>query len=443
MVDWIATAIAWLIFDIIRFHLVGEGFATLWGFLTAPMVVASQIVFPTGMLAIYWLSGYYDNVLDRSRVRELYLTVLSAGAGTVIVLLIILLNDLTPDLHNDYILLASLFAALFVCVFTAREIITTIFGRKILAGKIARRAVIIGHTDRPLPAGFVKLSESDLDDALRQAREGGPDCFILTPSPQGLSALMPALGALIPFNLPVYLLPDSASLVEHRYTTRDGEHPGGSNRVASIADEPLIDLTRTEMSSSALNFKRMADIIVGSIGFVVSLPVILILAAAIKLTSPGPAFYRQRRAGYHRRPFNIIKLRTMRVDAEEYTGPALTSADDPRVTPLGRVLRKYHLDELPQFINVVRGDMSLVGPRPERQHFVDRIIEMEPFYALIHQLRPGLTSWGMVKYGYASTVPEMVERLRYDLLYLENISFAVDVKIILYTFRTILTGKGL
>lgn len=442
IVDWIATAAAWLIFNIIRYDIVGSGFTSLRKFLLSPMVLGSQIVFPTAMLVIYWLSGYYNNVVDRSRVRELYLTTLSAGAGTIMVLLVILLNDLTPDLGPDYILLISLFTALLLIVFGAREIITTCFSRRVSKGRITRRAIIIGRTERKLPAGFTKYGEGDLEYAL--SRQNEADCFILIPDGSGLLAtLMPSLGALMPLDKPVYLMPDSASLVERRYTTRDGQHHGGSNRVASIADEPLIDLSRTEMSSSALNFKRLADIIIGTAGLILSIPVIIIVAVVVKLTSPGPMFYRQERVGYHRRPFKIIKIRTMRVDAEEYTGPALTSADDPRVTPPGRFLRKYHFDELPQFINIIRGDMSLVGPRPERRHFVEKIIEEEPFYTLVHQVRPGLTSWGMVKYGYASTVSEMVERMRYDLLYLENVGFAVDMKIILYTFRTIATGKGL
>ena len=170
-------------------------------------------------------------------------------------------------------------------------------------------------------------------------------------------------------------------------------------------------------------------------------PVIGILAIAIKCDSPGPIFYRQQRVGYHRRMFNIIKLRSMKVDSECH-GPRLSSADDPRVTRLGHMLRKYRLDELPQFWNVLVGDMSLVGPRPEREYFINLIMRQAPYYTLVHSVRPGITSWGMVKYGYASSVDQMVERLRYDLIYIENVSFPVDMKIILYTIRTVFTGKG-
>ena len=131
----------------------------------------------------------------------------------------------------------------------------------------------------------------------------------------------------------------------------------------------------------------------------------------------------------------------MRVDAET-NGPSLSTVDDPRVTPVGRFMRKYRIDELPQFWNVLRGDMSLVGPRPEREFYIRRILERAPYYSLIHQVRPGITSWGMVKYGYASSVEQMIERMKYDLLYIENLSFGVDIKIIFYTFNTVITGKG-
>ena len=132
----------------------------------------------------------------------------------------------------------------------------------------------------------------------------------------------------------------------------------------------------------------------------------------------------------------------MKVDAEA-NGPTLSTLDDPRITKLGKIMRKYRLDELPQFWNVVKGDMSLVGPRPEREYYIKQIIKIAPYYSLVHQVRPGITSWGMVKFGYASNVDEMISRLKYDLLYIENVSLAVDLKIIFYTINTVFTGKGI
>lgn len=132
----------------------------------------------------------------------------------------------------------------------------------------------------------------------------------------------------------------------------------------------------------------------------------------------------------------------MYVDAE-VSGPALSTLNDPRITQVGRFLRKYRLDELPNFWNVLRGDMSLVGPRPEREYYIKQIMAKAPYYILIHQVRPGITSWGMVKYGYASDVDGMIERLRYDLLYIENVSLLIDLKILFYTVQTVFTGKGI
>lgn len=212
-------------------------------------------------------------------------------------------------------------------------------------------------------------------------------------------------------------------------------------RLSDVAGEPLCDITGPSVGQSTLNLKRAGDVVVSSLALIALLPVFAAVAIAIKRDSKGPVFYRQERVGYRKRPFDIIKFRTMRSDAES-RGPRLSVENDPRVTPVGRFLRKYRIDELPQFWNVLKGDMSIVGPRPEREYFISRILPKAPYYTLVHQVRPGITSWGMVKHGYASTVDEMVSRLQYDLIYLDNISFLVDLKILFYTVNTVLTGKG-
>ena len=254
--------------------------------------------------------------------------------------------------------------------------------------------------------------------------------LIVVPHRHGVKATLELVNMLLPLDMPIYISPDLYQLL----TTRV--------RMSNIVGEPLVDISRTDMSQSTLNLKRVSDVIVSLLTLIIISPLLLAIAVAVKCSSKGPVIYKQRRIGYHKKPFNIYKFRSMKVDAEA-SGPALSSLNDPRITQLGRFLRKYRLDELPQFWNVVKGDMSLVGPRPEREYYIKQILTRAPYYTLIHQVRPGITSWGMVKYGYASDVDGMVERLRYDLLYIENVSMLVDLKIMFYTVQTVFTGKGI
>lgn len=191
-----------------------------------------------------------------------------------------------------------------------------------------------------------------------------------------------------------------------------------------------------------MHIKRLCDVILSLLALVVVFVPMVFVALAVKIDSKGPIFYRQNRVGLHRRQFKIIKLRTMRCDAEADGRPRLSRPGDTRVTRLGRVLRKYRIDEIPQLINILLGDMSLVGPRPERPEFVEEMRLRNPATTLIFSVRPGLTSLGMVRYGYASNIDGMMRRLQYDLLYLENMSLLTDLKIILFTVRTVLLGKG-
>ena len=188
--------------------------------------------------------------------------------------------------------------------------------------------------------------------------------------------------------------------------------------------------------------KRIADIVFATAAIVMLLPVMLVMCVVIKCDSDGPAIFRQERLGRGNRKFIMYKLRTMFNDAEQ-NGPLLAVADDRRITRVGRFLRRYHLDELPQLWNVIKGDMSVVGPRPEREYFARLISDYAPEYGRISSVRPGLTSWGNVMYGYASDIHGMVARLRYDLDYLDDMSPYNDIKVIIYTIKILITGKGL
>ena len=195
-------------------------------------------------------------------------------------------------------------------------------------------------------------------------------------------------------------------------------------------------------SPRLLALKRAADLGLAIVGLVLTAPVMLAAAAIVKLTSPGAAFYRQTRVGLNGRPFTIYKLRTMRSDAEAATGPTWSAVNDARITPIGRILRQTRVDELPQLVNVLRGDMSVIGPRPERPEFVERLTAAIPFYSQRHVLKPGLTGWAQVRHPYAASIEDTIQKLQYDLYYIKNLSVWLDVLILVETVKTVVRQRG-
>lgn len=461
--DWLATSLAWLAFNVIRFTDVvepanGAPDLTLGAFLMIPPVILGQILFPIGMLGVYYLSGYYNRPFFKSRIEEFVTTFTTAAIGSLIIYFIAIIDDPIPDRASNYELLAMLFGLLFSLVYLTRLGITAFATNLVHSRVLVFPTVIVGTgpdavalynrlthpRNRPTGykvAGFASfpgvaapktlegLPVVPLDNISEELTRLGASHIALTAHPDGLDATLQTIHTLFGLGSPVLTSPNLFNLLTPK------------RRLSDVAGEPLTDITVPSVGQSTLNLKRAGDVLVSSLALIALLPVFAAVAIAIKLDSKGTVFYRQERVGYQKRPFRILKFRTMRSDAES-KGPRLSSGNDPRITPVGRFLRKYRIDEFPQFWNVLKGDMSIVGPRPEREYFIRQILPKAPYYALVHQVRPGITSWGMVKHGYASSVDEMVSRLQYDLIYLDNISFLVDLKILFYTINTVVTGKG-
>lgn len=458
-VDWVATSAAFILFNFFRcLVLYGDDLSLLWfeEFLLTPKLIWEQVIVPLCALCIYWLSGYYADPYFKSRLQELITTAASTLLVTAGVYLALLTNDQLLSRTINWGLILILFFSFFIPVYAGRLAVTSYTRRRLAKKDWSFPTLIIGNNDRahevardlqssrhslgyhviglvaipgepPVKPQGLKVYTLDEVPSICRRHQGTQ--LILSPASADDRVILNLLYRLYPLDLPIRIKPDTLS-----YMT-------SSIRLQDIYAEPFIDLTIPSVSNSSRIVKRVCDVVMSSLALLVLAPVMAAIAICVKQDSRGPVFYSQKRVGRAHREFSIYKFRSMRTDAEA-SGPRLSKDDDPRVTCVGRVLRKYRLDEIPQFWNVLRGDMSLVGPRPEREHYIRQIVERAPYYTLVHQVRPGITSWGMVKYGYASSVDEMVKRTRFDLIYLNNMSAAVDIKILIYTIKTILQGRG-
>lgn len=456
--DLVVGALAFWVFNIVRFYILGEykfGYSNLGAFLTSTKLILEQCIVPFGLLGIYWLSGYYNLPFGKSRLQELNTTILSALASTTIIYLILLINDQTGHRIINYEIIIVLFGLLFLPTYMARICLTEyaiahfkknhwklnvlIIGNSETAKKVAEKLVNSNSKVRYNIAGFVRIpweSEENNSSASYELKDVSAICnvlgisqIILAPKVFDDKKVLELVSSFFPLDIPIKISPDPLSFLTSAIKLRD------------IYAEPFIDLASPSMGESSKNIKRAFDVCVSIIIMMLLSPLYGFIALLIKSSSRGKIIYKQERIGLHQKPFTIYKFRTMIEDSEP-DGPQLSEDNDSRITKTGRWLRKYRLDELPQFWNVLKGEMSVVGPRPEREYFIRKIVKEAPYYTLVCQVRPGITSWGMVKYGYASSVDQMVERTKYDLLYLSNMSLSVDCKILIYTIRTIFLGKG-
>lgn len=452
--DVIAVGVAVFLFNVVRYY--SEPVTLAWGGLTHFLFSGHNLLINFAVIlfwiALFTLSGYYNQPINKSRIDEFWTSLWSISLGSIVAFLLWVVDDkiLSPFSHLH--LLFILWGIVFLLVYGLRLTFTQHSIRQRNDKRRWRRVIAIGT-----PEGICRLTQHseqlritivDIIEVTNKHTSNSavvnlgalirgsfyknqPEALFISSPHSEQSPIGHLLYQLYPLGCSIFLDVESLPQAQPR--------PRLSNSL--LWGLPMIEVTETNMSEFAKNVKWCFDRLASLVALILLAPLFLVLSVVVHKSSKGPIFFKQQRIGKHGKPFYIYKFRTMFVGAET-AEPKLSFDGDPRITPAGRWMRRYRLDELPQLYNVLKGDMSFVGPRPERQYYINQLVEYAPYYYLLHNVLPGITSWGMVRYGYASTIEEMVERSRFDWLYYENMSLRLDATILIYTVGTVLRAKG-
>ncbi|MEX1192392.1 MAG: sugar transferase [Brumimicrobium sp.] len=450
--DIVAAALSWAIFFYFRKVYVEK----------APFEVSDQfyigiVIIPLFWLLLYFVLGTYNGIRRIYFMKILSLSLKSFLIGTLVIFFLVILDDEIIDYNSYYTLLGAAFFIHLTITLIPRLVLTHYLVTKIHSRITGFRTLLIGGSAKAvdifkeiisLPkgtgnefVGFVNLNgidkelESELtylghvNDLEEVLDSHNIEEVIIALDSTEHERLKQLISRIQGRDIKIKIMPDMFDLLS------------GSVKMTNIFGAILIEVNDQIMPYWQFVVKRLIDIVLSIIAIIILIPAYIILSILVKKSSKGPVFFLQDRIGKYGKPFKIIKFRTMYQNAEK-SGPQLSSSNDSRITKIGKFMRKVRLDEIPQFWNVLKGEMSLVGPRPERQFFIDKIAEKEPQFLQLTKVKPGITSWGQIKFGYAENVDEMIQRMKYDLLYLKNMSIALDLKILLYTIKIVLKGSG-